>query len=276
MADEFLVTTVSLENVPFEGTLVRPKNIRPKDTQGPQTRILIVPIAWAAIAVAIAVHVVEHALDKLIDQWFGEKSDADLQGLLQDFIQAIAVVVRQQFDEHDLRLMAEDAASAQSWFRMYHNSKDKNEQKWYLNQAHHFAHNLTFHAAPFTYRAVSTFAVAGGLELAALHEKAKHDSGGKKNLVMRADELLGASSGFKSSLEKYNRSRFGELHMWGHRAAGWWYELDHNNRVRAPGGHEDAVAFREKHIASEFASLEKQLLVPFYEVREKWGVIAKG
>jgi hypothetical protein len=278
MSDEFFMTTVSLENVPLKDDVPFKDNFGSRATrviEGPKTRVRILAIEWAAIAVGIVVAVIEHVVEKEIDKMFGENSP-DLSALLQDFVHAIAAVVRQQFDEHDLRLMAEDAASTQSWFRMYRNAPNQE----YLSKVLTSAHDLTFHAASFTYRAVSTYAIAGGLELAALHEKAKHDHREKKNLVMRANELVQASSGFKSTLEKYNRSRFSELQQqlmppnWP-----WVYWLDGNNMYETGypvEQRDEAEKVRQTHIAKEFARLETQILVPFYEVQDKWRVIGKG
>jgi hypothetical protein len=46
--------------------------------------------------------VIEHAVGRLVDQLFGEKSQ-DLSAFLQDFIHAIGAVVRPELDERDLR-----------------------------------------------------------------------------------------------------------------------------------------------------------------------------
>jgi hypothetical protein len=277
MSDE-----IQLENVPYESieamlgskeglesfaATLRSHEIREID--GPPIKIQVVSIAWAPIAVAIAVHVIQHAVDKLIDGWFGERSDFDLQALLHDFIQAVAAVVRQQLDERDLRIMSEEAASTKSWYSQYNDSRNEADKRWYLNQAHQAAHNLTFHAAPFTYRAVSTFAIAGGLELAALREKARHDTGGMTMLRKRAEELLKASEGFKSSLDQYNRSRFGPVHPFIH-SFSWTYTLDGQWIGVRGRTQEECTRNREQNIAKEFARLESQVLVPFYDVREKW------
>lgn len=135
---------------------------------------------------------------------FGDKSSLDLQALLQEFIQAIAMVVQQQIEQEKMTEINQEAQALQSAFSLYRFGHPPD----LLFNVFWYAHNLTFQAGRFSYRAVSTFAIAGGLELAALHERERLNPKLKGALAVRAKDLVKTSDAFRPALAAWNKSKF--------------------------------------------------------------------
>src|SRR5215831_7637475 len=139
-------------------------------SEGSDNQVLVVPVQWAAIAALIAKKIIEKLIDKLIDQMFADDA-IDLHDLLAKFVELIAQVIQQKLDDRDMDIMAHQARSLQSWFRLYKYGHPPD----ILDKILKDAHDLTFQAERFAFRTVSTFAIVGGLELVAWSKRETAD-----------------------------------------------------------------------------------------------------
>lgn len=159
-------TIIRLEGVPIDMPITAESLRTPPKTVKTQVEVLAVPFIWAALAMLIAKAIVEKLVDKLIDQLFEDpKTQINLQDLIEQFANLVGIIVQQKLDERDLRIMGQKAKSVQDLFPVYKTIHNVTEKAHILSKIIDDAYDLTYQAQPFSYRGVSTYSIAGGLEL---------------------------------------------------------------------------------------------------------------
>jgi hypothetical protein len=230
-----------------------------------QAGVLAAPPVWAVLALAIVKAIIEKIAAKLVDQWFGDgKSEIDLPDLIEKFAKLIELIVGQKLDERDLRIMSQQAAALQDWFRLYTTTRNEADRAHILTNIRDVAHDLAYQAQPFSYRAVSIYAVAGGLELVAWSLKEE-----RRSLKTRAKTLIEKSATFGPDLEEYNRKRFSQVFRF---MSPFYVFLMDNKQIIATNTQDERTAnkVRSEFIAQRFSELENNILGPFNLVRNEW------
>jgi hypothetical protein len=253
--------------------------------------LVIEPFTWAWLGLKIAEGALSGIGAKLLGDlldWDKAVSKADLQAMLNDFLHAIAAVVRREIGQNEIEKLLYSAKHVQNMIAMYLHNHNQNLLLPLLFEAD----EITEQTARFSFRSVSSFAVVGSIELLILQEiynRSKH-KGDKSNIGMRANGLLDYGTKIQPAVDEFNKSRFsgvgtaptvriqdfdGVPHPLPtpRQPPTYWYRFE-GQLYGASYSSSETERFRQEHIQREYARLEKEILLPFYPIMEKWRQIA--
>jgi len=251
----------------------------------PILTILVEPSTWAWIGIKICEGILAAVGARIFAEVFGDGgiSKQDLKDILNNFIYTIGTVLRKQLELDDKRKIESSAASIQTLYEMYLNSRDRE----FLMPLLFKVDELTHQSASLPLLTVPCFGIVGSIELSILQEMylINKTKGNRINVEAKAGELIKQAEKIRPELEMYNKSRFSDVitgnrviphadpHYWRNELY-YYYTLD-GSRFGDFLIRQQAEAALQNHISQEFNRLEKDILFPLYPIIDKWNKIAK-